>query len=99
MTYLIDLFLKPGAVVASELANLVPGRHYSAEFWHFTFDHELNGVIDAQGEDDDDRWRLVVTGNAVTSGDSSRGAVCAAATIRAPGTLVGLSQGVAGRDL
>ena len=27
----------------------------------------LNGVIDAQGEDDDDRWRLVVTGNTVTS--------------------------------
>ena len=39
----------------------------SAEFWHFTLDHELNGVIDAQGEDDDDRWRLVVTGNTVTS--------------------------------
>jgi hypothetical protein len=67
MTYLIDLFLKPGAVLASELANPVPGRHYSAEFWHFTFDHELNGVIDAQGEDDDDRWRLIVTGNAVAS--------------------------------
>jgi hypothetical protein len=67
MTYLIDLFLKPGAVLASELANPVPGRHYSAEFRRFTFDHELNGVIDAQGEDDDDRWRLVVTGNTVTS--------------------------------
>jgi hypothetical protein len=67
MTYLIDLFLKPDAMLASELANPVPGRHYSAEFRHFTFDHELNGVIDAQGEDDDDRWRLVVTGNTVTS--------------------------------
>ena len=50
-----------------ELANPVPDRHSSAEFRHFTFDHELNGVIDAQGEDDDDRWRLVVTGNTVTS--------------------------------
>ena len=59
--------VKPGAVLASELANPIPGRHYSAEFWHFTFDHELNGVMDAQGEDDDARWRLVVTGNTVTS--------------------------------
>ena len=50
MTYLIDLFLKPGAVIATELANPVPGRHYSAEFWHFTFDHELNGVIDARAK-------------------------------------------------
>ena len=50
MTYLIDLFLKPGAMLASELANPVPGRHYPAQFRHFTFDHELNGVIDAQGK-------------------------------------------------
>ena len=67
MSYLIDLFLKPGVGLASELANPVPGRHYSAEFRHFTFDHELNGAIDAQGEDNDDRWRLIVTGNTVTS--------------------------------
>jgi hypothetical protein len=49
MSYLIDLFLKPGAVLASELAQPVPG------------------VVDARGEDDDDRWRLVVTRNTVTS--------------------------------
>lgn len=67
MTYLIDTFLKPGAVLACELASPVPGRHYPEEFRHFTFDHELNGVIDAQGELDDDRWQLVVTGNTVTS--------------------------------
>ena len=67
MTYLIDMFLKPGAVLASELPGPVPGRHYPEEFRHFTLDHELNGVIDARGEDDDDRWRLVVTGNTVTS--------------------------------
>jgi hypothetical protein len=67
MTYLIDTFLKPGAVLASELARPVQGRHYPEEFRHFTFDHELNGVIDAQGEDEDDKWQLVVTGNTVTS--------------------------------
>jgi hypothetical protein len=55
MTYLIDTFLRPSAALATELASPVPGRHYPKEFRHFTFDHELNGVIDAQGEDDDDR--------------------------------------------
>jgi len=67
MTYIIDTFLKSGAVLASELASPVPDRHYSEEFRHFTFDHELNGVIDARGEDEDDQWQLVVTGNTVTS--------------------------------
>jgi hypothetical protein len=65
MTYLIDTFLKPGAVLESELASPVPGHHYPDEFRHFTFDHELNGVVDAQGEVDDDRWLLVVAGNTV----------------------------------
>jgi len=67
MTYVIDTFLKPGAVLASELASPEPGHHYPEEFRHFTFDHELNGVIDARGEDDDDQWQLVVTRNTVTS--------------------------------
>jgi hypothetical protein len=67
MTYLIDMFLKPGAVLASELPNPVPGRHYPEEFRHFTFDHDLNGAFDAQGDYDDDRWRLIVTGNTVSS--------------------------------
>jgi hypothetical protein len=31
MTYLIDMFLKPGTMLASELANPVPGRHYPEE--------------------------------------------------------------------
>jgi hypothetical protein len=67
MTYLIDTFLKRGAVLAGELASPVPGRDYPEEFRYFTFDHELNGVIDAQGEDEDDRWQLVVTGNTVST--------------------------------
>lgn len=33
---------------------------------YFTNDHVLNGVIDAQGEEAADRWRLVVEDNVVT---------------------------------
>ncbi len=32
-----------------------------------TLDHVLNGTIDAQGEDANDRWRLIVTNNVVTT--------------------------------
>lgn len=60
MQYLIDTFLKPGASVQAELAQPIPGRVYDAAFGAFTFDHVVNGVIDAQGEDPDDTWRLVV---------------------------------------
>ena len=67
MAYLIETFLKPGATVQAELANPVPGRDYPEAFRHFTFDHEVNGTIDAQGEDAEDRWRLVVTANEVTT--------------------------------
>ena len=66
MAYLIDTFLKAGATVQGELANPVAGRQYSPAFEHFTFDHMANGVMDAQGEDPEDRWRLVVTANVVT---------------------------------
>lgn len=68
MTYLIDTFLKPGATLQQELMimNQVPGRFYPAEFGEFTFDHVLNGVIEAQGEDEDDRWSLVVENGVVT---------------------------------
>lgn len=66
MTYLIDTFLKPGAAVTAEMASPVLGRVYPDEFAHFTFDHVVEGTIEAQGEDADDRWRLVVTANVVT---------------------------------
>lgn len=65
MAYLIDTFLKPGAALQAELANPVDGRDYPEDFRHFTFDHDVNGVINAQGEDAEDKWRLVVTSNAV----------------------------------
>jgi hypothetical protein len=66
LAYLIDTFLKPGATVQAELADPVLGRTYPEAFAHFTFDHEVNGTIDAQGEDPEDRWRLVVTANVVS---------------------------------
>jgi hypothetical protein len=66
MTYLIDTFLKPGAALASELASPVPGRHYPEDLRYFTFDHELNGVIEAH-ERGRDRRQLVVTRNSVTT--------------------------------
>jgi hypothetical protein len=30
-------------------------------------DHVVNGVIDADGEEDDDVWQLIVTDNVVTT--------------------------------
>lgn len=57
MAYLIDHFLKPGA----------QAQHSGdPQFAEFTFDHVLNGEIDAQGEDPGDRWKLVVKDNKVT---------------------------------
>lgn len=72
MLYLVGHFLMPGAVVhdlmaiamdqpVAEQALLVG----AAEFEHFTFDHDVNGTITAQGEDPSDQWRLVVTHNIV----------------------------------
>jgi hypothetical protein len=57
MAYLIDHFLRPAA-----LASATDDPHF--EF--FTFDHNLNGEIEAQGEEYDDRWLLRVEHNRVT---------------------------------
>ncbi|MFF3151845.1 hypothetical protein [Streptomyces sp. NPDC057910] len=56
MSYVIEHFLKPGAVAAA--SNL-------PYFADFTFDHVVDGVIDAQGEDPDDVWQLTVVRNSV----------------------------------
>jgi hypothetical protein len=80
MAYLIDTFLKPDATVQQELRALtaaggttVPalpqaqdGWVYPAEFAGFTFNHTVNGAIDADGEASDDIWRLVVRNNVVS---------------------------------
>ncbi|MEV6343957.1 hypothetical protein [Actinoplanes sp. NPDC051851] len=63
--YLVVTFLQPGARVAAELAAPVPGREYPEYFRYFTFDHVLNGVIEAQGEEPSDRWRIEVVDNRV----------------------------------
>lgn len=57
MAYLIDHFLKPG--------GLAQGK--DPRFEKFTFDHVCNGEIMAQGEDPDDKWKLVVKDNVVTA--------------------------------
>lgn len=53
MTYIIEHFLKLGAIGNAELP--------------FLKDHICNGEIEAQGEDHDDRWLLKVTDNVVTT--------------------------------
>ncbi|MEU8927085.1 hypothetical protein AB0D10_40235 [Kitasatospora sp. NPDC048545] len=58
MAYLIDHFLKPGARARGE-----------AGFEGFTFDHVLNGVIDAQGEEAWDTWQLTVRDNEVSASE------------------------------
>lgn len=60
MAYLVDHFLKPGAEAS---------KSGDPQFVDFTFDHVCNGVIEADGEDSDDRWRIVVCDNVVTAQD------------------------------
>ncbi|MDL5205089.1 hypothetical protein [Streptomyces sp. ALI-76-A] len=60
MQYLIDHFLKPGGHAQGQ-----------AGFEKFTFDHTVNGVIHAHGDEPGDVWDLVVTDNTAT-GDSPR---------------------------
>ncbi|MFJ8677316.1 hypothetical protein [Streptomyces sp. NPDC093589] len=55
MRYVIDHFLRPGAHAQGQ-----PG------FERFTFDHTVDGEIEAQGEYPDDQWTLYVTNNTVT---------------------------------
>lgn len=54
MEYIIDHFLKPECIAREQLPFLQAN-------------HVVNGVIIAQGEDDDDRWALFVLDNAVTT--------------------------------
>lgn len=50
MKYLIDHFLKPGAI---------------ADLPFLQKNHVVNGIIDAQGEEASDRWQIVVENNVV----------------------------------
>lgn len=58
--YLINHFLKPDALASKS------GLDY---FKDFTFDHVCNGQMLAQGEDIQDRWKIIVTDNEVTTID------------------------------
>ncbi|MEV0650158.1 hypothetical protein AB0I28_33355 [Phytomonospora sp. NPDC050363] len=60
MGYLIQHFLQPGAVASGVR---VEGWVYPAEFADLTFDHVVNGRIDAAGEDPNDVWRIEVHDN------------------------------------
>lgn len=56
MAYVIDHFLKPGCLAATQLPFLQAN-------------HICNGEIEAQGEERGDRWKLVVKDNVVRSYD------------------------------
>lgn len=62
MSYIINHFLKPNAVASFDL---IASARQDARFLDFTFDHVVNGVIDAEGEDNSDVWRLIVEDNIV----------------------------------
>lgn len=61
MQYLINTFL------TADSGPEPTGWHIPDEFAHFTRDHVLNGVIEAQGEDPEDHWGLVVRDNVVAT--------------------------------
>ena len=67
MAYLIRVFLAPGAQLQSELTDRRNGWYYAPEFAHFTFNHVLDGTIDAQGEEYEDTWQITVTAGTVTA--------------------------------
>lgn len=75
MIYIINEFLTNGRNVDAKIAA-------DERFKNFTFDHVVNGEIEAQGEDPGDVWKLVVTNNAVTtlSGQVNYGTTTATAT-------------------
>jgi hypothetical protein len=52
MKYIVEHFLKPGALAIGKVPAIKGG-------------HVLNGEIMAQGEDSDDRWKLIVKDNVV----------------------------------
>ncbi|HEY3692100.1 MAG TPA: hypothetical protein VGL46_17685 [Pseudonocardiaceae bacterium] len=67
--YLIDTFLRPGAVLQHDLAHRLAGWDYPPELDYFSFDHVCNGEVDAQGQQRDDRWRIAVRDNQLSIQD------------------------------
>lgn len=64
LAYLIDNFLRPDAYASTPEGQQLVGLAGETErFSHFTFDHICNGDFEAEGEESDDRWRIVVKNN------------------------------------
>jgi hypothetical protein len=61
MQYLIDNFLKPGAVASTSR---------DPRFVKFQFNHMVNGAIEAYGEEPGDVWQLVIKDNKVKRVDA-----------------------------
>lgn len=57
IVYIIDHFLRPGAHAQG---------CGDAQFSPFTFDHKVNGVVYASGEDPGDLWAVRIVDNVVT---------------------------------
>lgn len=64
MTYIVTNLLAPSARPYID-AHLEEDERLKS----FTCNHVLNGTIDADGEDPDDIWQLIVTNNAVTAAE------------------------------
>lgn len=62
MAFIVDLLSRKRT--PEELLEMVK---QDERFAHFSFDHVLNGQIEAQGEDPDDKWRLYVENNEVST--------------------------------
>jgi hypothetical protein len=65
LEYIVNNFLKPGAFMTTEKGRELVRLSGDHRLQHFTCDHTLNGQIDAQGEESDDRWRIVVKDSVV----------------------------------
>lgn len=61
MAYLVKNLLAPSAV-----SYIAAHADEDERLRFFTCDHVVNGTIQAQGEDNEDRWDLVVTDNKTT---------------------------------
>ena len=65
LRYIIDHFLRPGAVTSNISVQL---NH--RQLRQFTYDHVVSGTVTAAGEDPGDLWVLMVEDNVVHRGDS-----------------------------
>ncbi len=57
ITYLIEHFIKPGALAVGKVPGIVGG-------------HKVNGTVDAAGEEPGDLWRIVIKDNVVERHDA-----------------------------